>query len=117
MKAPCGIDTKDCNKTRQECDQWAKCTLAETAERNAKGVLRTALEHVSEQKKRIITLEHALCEAEARSLLNYQRYEELRNAMDDDEEGTYLSWDDLPEGEKDIRIDFARRGLKAEGKI
>lgn len=57
----------------------------------------------------------ALCESEARSLLNFQRFEE---AM----EGELMwarthDWDACHEEERQDRIDFARRGLKAEGKL
>jgi hypothetical protein len=71
---------------------------------------------------RMAELEGHLAESEARSLLNFQRYEALRDAIESGklewERWTERpSWDDLPDEEKAIRIDFARRGLQAEGKL
>lgn len=65
---------------------------------------------------RIAELEQALCESEARSLLNFQRYEaalvgeQLVWAQTHD-------WDACHDEEKQDRIEFARKWLKAEGKL
>ena len=105
----CGMDTQKCEKSREECEHWAKCTLAEIGERNEKGLLQI-------YKNRIVALELALCESEARSLLNFQRFE----AAMEGEQLTWAKmhdWDACHDEERRDRIDFARRGLKAEGKL
>ena len=64
---------------------------------------------------RIAELEGHLCEAEARSLLNFQRYEAVvnnRHLAD-----PVLSWDDLGEDERELRIEIARKMLHCEGKL
>lgn len=68
---------------------------------------------------RIEELEQALCESEARSLHNFMRCDQLRDAFMMGEttwvEGP--SWDDLTQAERNIRIDFARKWPKAEGRL
>lgn len=108
----CGMDTRKCEKSREECEHWAKCSLEEIEERNEKGLLQI-------YKNRIVALEHALCEAEARALHNFQRYDGLLEAFMQQEttwcEGP--SWDDLSEEEKEVRTGLARKMLQAEGKL
>jgi hypothetical protein len=65
-------------------------------------------------------LRDRLCESEAISLHNFQRYEAMlpdggHSCMD--REQAKLSWDDLPEEQRKAIIEVHREMLKCEGKI
>lgn len=75
----------------------------------AASILPSAIDRISE-------LEGYLCEAEARSLLNFQRYEAAigeRHMVTD----PTRSWDDLGEDEKELRLEISRKMLHCEDKI
>jgi hypothetical protein len=79
-------------------------------------LLPAALDRIEEQDRRIAELEQAICESEARSLLNFQRFEAALS-------GEHLTWaqthdwDACHDDERKDRIAFARKCLKAEGKL
>lgn len=144
----CEMDTQECKKSREECEHWAKCIFLEIEEGNETGFLKRYKDRITELegdreklasrlnsaeaqiisydemaaqfREKYDNLEKALCEAEARSLLNFQRFEA---AMDEARaEGDLVwarthDWDACHEDEQKDRIAFARRVLKAEGKL
>lgn len=76
------------------------CTIQETGQ--------AALDRIAE-------LEGHLCEAEARSLHNFQRYGAVVNNRH--LANPVLSWDDMGEDERELRIEIARKMLHCEGKL
>ena len=68
---------------------------------------------------RITELEEALCEAEARALLNFQRFDAAVDAfcIDIDSARAWRSWDELSEDGRSSRREIARKMLHCEGRL